>query len=73
VNHVVDGHGRAPAKLDAVDAVDGVDDLSLMRAGADDAELERIRREAVWPKRLKHGSNDPGFRQPARTMSRIGG
>ena len=41
--------------------------------GADDAELEQIIRDAVWRKELKHRVNDPGFRQPARSMSRIGG
>jgi cyclic pyranopterin phosphate synthase len=44
-----------------------------MRAGADDAELERIIRDAVWRKELKHRINEPGFVQPARTMSAIGG
>jgi cyclic pyranopterin phosphate synthase len=44
-----------------------------LRAGADDAELERIVREAVWRKELKHRINEPGFRPPARTMSAIGG
>jgi cyclic pyranopterin phosphate synthase len=44
-----------------------------LRAGADDAELERIVRAAVWRKELKHRVNEPGFIQPARTMSRIGG
>ena len=44
-----------------------------LRAGATDAELEEIVREAVWRKELKHHVNDPGFVQPARTMSRIGG
>jgi cyclic pyranopterin phosphate synthase len=44
-----------------------------LRAGADDAELERIVRDAVWRKELKHHVNDPGFVQPARTMSAIGG
>jgi len=44
-----------------------------LRAGADDAELERIVRAAVWRKELKHHVNDPGFVQPARTMSAIGG
>jgi cyclic pyranopterin phosphate synthase len=44
-----------------------------MRAGADDAELERIVREAVWRKELKHRVNEPGFVQPVRTMSAIGG
>ncbi len=44
-----------------------------MRAGADDAELERIIRDAVWRKELKHRVNEPGFQQPARSMSAIGG
>jgi cyclic pyranopterin phosphate synthase len=44
-----------------------------MRAGADDAELERIIRDAVWRKELKHHIGEPGFIQPARTMSAIGG
>jgi GTP 3',8-cyclase len=44
-----------------------------MRAGAGDAELEAIVRAAVWKKELKHQVNDPGFIQPARTMSAIGG
>jgi cyclic pyranopterin phosphate synthase len=44
-----------------------------LRDGATDAELEEIVREAVWRKELKHHVNDPGFVQPARTMSRIGG
>src|SRR5436305_15168300 len=44
-----------------------------LRAGADDSELDRIVREAVWRKELKHRVNEPGFVQPARTMSQIGG
>jgi cyclic pyranopterin phosphate synthase len=44
-----------------------------LRSGATDAELERIVRDAVWRKELKHRINEPGFRQPARTMSAIGG
>ncbi len=44
-----------------------------LREGADDVELSRIIRDAVWRKELKHHINDPGFRQPPRTMSRIGG
>jgi GTP 3',8-cyclase len=44
-----------------------------LRAGADDAELEHLIREAVWRKELKHHVSEPGFRQPARTMSQIGG
>jgi cyclic pyranopterin phosphate synthase len=44
-----------------------------LRAGATDDELERAVRDAVWRKELKHHVNDPGFVQPARTMSAIGG
>ncbi len=44
-----------------------------LRNGADDVELERLVREAVWRKELKHRVNEPGFRQPPRTMSAIGG
>jgi GTP 3',8-cyclase len=44
-----------------------------LRAGASDAELEALVRAAVWRKELKHRVNDPGFVQPARSMSRIGG
>jgi cyclic pyranopterin phosphate synthase len=44
-----------------------------LRAGASDAELERVVRDAVWRKELKHHVNEPGFVQPARTMSAIGG
>jgi GTP 3',8-cyclase len=44
-----------------------------LREGASDAELERLIRAAVWRKELKHRVNEPGFRQPARTMSAIGG
>jgi cyclic pyranopterin phosphate synthase len=46
---------------------------SPLRAGADDRELERIIRAAVWRKELKHHVGEPGFIQPARTMSAIGG
>jgi cyclic pyranopterin phosphate synthase len=44
-----------------------------MREGADDDELERVIRDAVWRKELKHHVNEPGFRAPPRTMSAIGG
>jgi GTP 3',8-cyclase len=44
-----------------------------LRAGADDRELERIIRDAVWRKELKHHVGEPGFIQPDRTMSAIGG
>ncbi len=44
-----------------------------LRAGADDSELEAVIRDAVWRKELKHHIGEPGFIQPARTMSAIGG
>jgi cyclic pyranopterin phosphate synthase len=44
-----------------------------MRDGAGDEELEQVIRDAVWRKELKHRVNDPGYRQPARSMSQIGG
>jgi cyclic pyranopterin phosphate synthase len=44
-----------------------------LRAGAGDGELEQIIREAVWQKELKHHVGEPGFIQPLRTMSAIGG
>jgi cyclic pyranopterin phosphate synthase len=44
-----------------------------LRAGAGDAELVQIIRDAVWQKELKHHVGEPGFIQPARTMSAIGG
>jgi GTP 3',8-cyclase len=44
-----------------------------LRDGADDEELEQLIREAVWRKELKHHIGEPGFIQPARTMSAIGG
>ncbi len=44
-----------------------------MRSGADDAELAAIWRRAVASKLPGHGINDPGFLQPSRPMSAIGG
>ncbi len=44
-----------------------------IRAGAGDGELERIIRDAVWRKELKHHVGEPGFIQPTRSMSAIGG
>ena len=46
---------------------------ALIRAGADDGELEQVIRDAVWRKELKHHVGEPGFIQPARSMSAIGG
>ena len=44
-----------------------------LRAGASDAELAERIRDAVWRKELKHRVGEPGFKQPPRTMSAIGG
>jgi GTP 3',8-cyclase len=44
-----------------------------IRDGAGDTELEQIIRDAVWRKELKHHVGEPGFIQPARSMSAIGG
>lgn len=44
-----------------------------LRGDVSDAELESIIRAAVWRKELKHRVGEPGFRQPPRTMSAIGG
>ena len=44
-----------------------------MRAGASDGELAALWRQAVAGKLPGHGINEPGFLQPARPMSAIGG
>jgi cyclic pyranopterin phosphate synthase len=44
-----------------------------LRAGASDPELATVIRDAVWRKELKHRVGEPGFVQPPRTMSAIGG
>lgn len=44
-----------------------------LRAGASDAEVEGIVRDAVWRKELKHHVGEKGFRPPPRSMSAIGG
>jgi GTP 3',8-cyclase len=44
-----------------------------LRSGADDEEVVETVRDAVWRKELKHHVAEPGFRQPPRTMSQIGG
>jgi GTP 3',8-cyclase len=44
-----------------------------LRSGASDEELEKIIRDSVWRKELKHHVGEKGFRQPARSMSAIGG
>jgi cyclic pyranopterin phosphate synthase len=44
-----------------------------LRSEADDEALIETIRDAVWRKELKHHVAEPGFRQPPRTMSQIGG
>ena len=44
-----------------------------LRGGSSDSELSAAIRAAVWQKELKHHIGEPGFRQPPRTMSAIGG
>jgi cyclic pyranopterin phosphate synthase len=44
-----------------------------LRVGASDEQLAETIRDAVWRKELKHRVGEPGFRQPPRTMSAIGG
>jgi len=44
-----------------------------LRAGASDAELAQIWRDAMWRKAAGHGIDSNGFAQPDRPMSAIGG
>ena len=45
----------------------------LLRSGADDDTIELAWRTAMWRKAAGHGINEPGFVQPQRPMSAIGG
>lgn len=54
-------------------ARDETDLRALLRTGADDDALEAAWRAAMWAKAAGHGINDPGFVQPDRPMSAIGG
>jgi cyclic pyranopterin phosphate synthase len=46
---------------------------TAMRSGASDEELAERWRAAMWTKKAGHGIDDPGFLQPTRPMSAIGG
>ena len=46
---------------------------TLLRTGAGDGQLAAAWRGAVAAKLPGHGINDPGFLQPVRPMSAIGG
>jgi cyclic pyranopterin phosphate synthase len=46
---------------------------ALLRGGAGDEEIADAWRTAMWAKAAGHGIDDPGFLQPDRPMSAIGG
>jgi GTP 3',8-cyclase len=46
---------------------------ALLRSGATDGQLATAWRSAAATKLPGHGINDPGFLQPVRPMSAIGG
>ena len=54
-------------------AQDETDLRTLMREGCSDAELDAALRAAIAGKKAGHGIDDPGFLQPRRPMSAIGG
>ena len=54
-------------------ATEEADLRGAMRDGADDAGLADLWRAAMWGKRRAHGIDLPGFHQPGRLMSAIGG
>jgi len=68
VRLTADGHLRT-----CLFSLNETDLRTPIRDGADDRELERIIRDAVWLKELKHHVGEAGFIQPARSMSAIGG
>jgi GTP 3',8-cyclase len=46
---------------------------ALVRGDASDAEIAKAWRAAMWGKLAGHGIDEPGFLQPDRPMSAIGG
>ncbi len=54
-------------------ATEETDLRSLLRSGASDGALADAWRAAMWGKQEGHGIGTPGFRQPDRPMSAIGG
>ena len=54
-------------------ANDETDLRGPLRDGATDEDLARIIQGEVWRKRRGHGIGEPGFTQPERPMSAIGG
>ncbi|HEX2088935.1 MAG TPA: GTP 3',8-cyclase MoaA [Actinomycetota bacterium] len=54
-------------------ALEETDLRTPVRAGATDADLERLIRDAVWSKWGGHRINHRDFQRPSRSMSMIGG
>lgn len=54
-------------------ATEETDLRSVVRSDADDLELARVIRQAVWHKELKHYIGDKRFKRANRSMSMIGG
>lgn len=52
---------------------DETDLRGLLRSGGSDDDLARAWQDAQWGKPRAHGIDAPGFQQPERTMSAIGG
>jgi cyclic pyranopterin phosphate synthase len=52
---------------------DETDLRGLLRGGADDAEIARWWRGAMWNKQAGHGIDSEGFAPPQRSMGAIGG
>ncbi|MGO4536220.1 GTP 3',8-cyclase MoaA [Leifsonia sp. 2MCAF36] len=52
---------------------DETDLRGLLRGGADDAEIARWWRAAMWGKQAGHGMDAAGFAPPVRSMGAIGG
>jgi cyclic pyranopterin phosphate synthase len=64
-----DGHLRT-----CLFSIDETDLKGPMRAGASDADVERLIRRAVWAKEKKHKINEgAAFQRASRSMSQIGG
>jgi cyclic pyranopterin phosphate synthase len=52
---------------------DEVSIRDVLRSGGEDDRVAMAIRRAVWRKLPGHGINEPGFLQPVRSMSKIGG
>ncbi|MGN7156429.1 GTP 3',8-cyclase MoaA [Dietzia cercidiphylli] len=52
---------------------DETDVLGVLRSGAQDAEIARVWRGAMWGKQAGHGIGGTAFHRPRRSMGAIGG